>query len=298
MKNKNVSLFLLMVCFVIGIMFLASADSDSLTAQTTGANDDPTVDTCDASVVANRTVNPTEGSTTNVVVSMNVTDTNGVDDLNNSLAKVEFDDNATNFVALFESASNTTCTSSDVNTTTREYTCTVQMEYWYQHSENYSIQCSGGDKNDTALVTKDAVNSDNFDYTKLVASTVDSTTVDFGTITSSQYSTIVNDTNAPAIINNTGNAALTTISVTGANLTQTGKVDIDIGQFFADDLASFNATVAQKLTTSKLQITSVSVSIEDATPGGTTDNVSFYFNVTSTLEPGSFSGTWTLFEEE
>ena len=110
-KNKN-SKILLTFFALIGLIALAVvvyADSDSLTAQTTSANADPTVDNC---IIATKAVTPTENSTTAVTVRMNVTDTNGVGDLNNSLAKVEADDNVTGFSALYESASNTTCTSS------------------------------------------------------------------------------------------------------------------------------------------------------------------------------------------
>ncbi len=294
MKKKYFFEFLTMILFIFGIVFIAYADSDSMTAQTTGTNYDPTVDTC---LVNASTFNPTDGSTTTVKVSMNVTDINGRDDLNNSLVKVEFDNNVTNFVALYETATNaTSCSSSNVNTTTKEYTCTVPMQYWFQHTINYSMRCSAGDNNDSTLVTKDTTNA--FDYAKLVASTVDGTTVDFGTITSSEFSTNLNDTNTPVIINNTGNANLTTISITGANLTATGKTDINVSQFYADDIVFFNSSVAHQLNTTKQQISSVTVSIEDSTDGGTTDNVSFFFSVPSTLESGSYTGTWTLFEEE
>jgi len=291
-KQKMIPLLLTLV-IAIGLTFVVYADSDSLTVQTTGANNDPTVDNC---LVDNTVFTPTENSITTVTVTFNVTDGNGVGDLNNSLAKVELDDNETAFAALYESASNTSCTSTDIDADTRQYTCSVSMEFWFQHAQNYSVRCYAGDKNDTAQVSSTALNA--FDYTQLVASSVDGTTVDFGTITSSLFGTTVNDTNSPINITNTGNTLLATISITGANLTQVGKPDIDIGQFSADDVDTYNSSTAQSLTASKQQITGVTVPLEDSVTGGNTDSLWSFFTVPGTLEPGSYSGTWTLFEEE
>ncbi len=289
---RKMFLFLVLTLITLMLVNIVNADSDSLTIQTTGTNYDPVVDTCgvDAS-----SYNPTEGSITVVTVKMNVTDTNGIGDLNNSLAKVEFDDNTASFVALYESATNTSCSSADIDADTREYTCTVNMQYWYQHPENFSVRCFAGDNNDTTLVTTDAANA--FDYTQLVASSADGTTVDFGTITSGDYGTTVTDTNSPLNITNTGNTVLSTVSVTGADLTQTGKPNIDVGQFAVDELSTYSGA-AQNLTTGKQQVASVSVSLEDSTPGGNYDEVYVWFTVPGTLEPGSYSGTWTLWEEE
>ena len=291
-KRKVIPLFLSLV-MAIGLALVVYADSDSLTVQTTGVNGDPNVDTC---LVDNTVFNPTENSITAVIVRFNVTDGNGVGDLNNSLAKVELDDNETAFEALYESATNTSCVSSDIDVDTRQYTCSVSMQFWFQHSQNYSVRCYVGDKNDSVLVSSTALNA--FDYTKLVASSVDGTTVNFGTITSSQFGTTVNDTNSPVNITNTGNAVLANISITGANLTQAGKPDIDIGQFSADDVPTYNASTAQTLTTSTQQITGVSLPLEDSTPGGNDDSLWAFFTVPGALEPGSYSGTWTLFEQE
>lgn len=287
---------IVIVLAVIGLLSLALvvvADSDSLTAQTTSANSDPTVDNC---VVSTDSYTPTENSVTDVTVKFNVTDLNGVGDLNNSLAKVEFDNNETAFAALYESASNTTCGTTDMDSDTRQYNCEVPMQFWFQHTLNYSIRCYAGDKNDTAQGSSTSLNA--FDYTKLVASSVDGTIVDFGTITTSLFGTTVNDTASPINITNTGNTVLATVSVTGANLTSTGKPDISIGKFSTDDQDYYNSTLALVLNTSKQQVTGVSVPLEDSTAGGNSDTIWMFFTVPTTLEPGAYSGTWTLFEEE
>ncbi len=291
-EGKMFLVFLLMA--VVSLALVVWADSDSITAQVDGANYDPVVTDCAISD-GNKTQNPVESNTQAILITMNVSDANGVGDLNNSLAKVELDD-ALTFTALFEAgATNTTCTAGDINTTARQYNCTVYMQYWYQHATNYSIQCSAGDKNDSVLVTKDAANA--FDYTQLVASTVDGTTIDFGTITSGEFSTNVTDDNAPLNITNTGNTVLANVSITAANLTQTGKSDIDVGQFWADD--DNGVAGAQQLSTSKLQITSVSVPLEDSTAGSNTDSVWVWFSVPALLQSGTYDSTsWTLWEEE
>jgi len=292
-KQKITPVLFLLAIATIGLAVFVQADSDSLTVLTSGVNSDPTADNC---LLDSISYSPTENSTTTVTVKFNVTDTNGVGDLNNSLTKVELDDNQTAFTALYESATNTSCTSSDIDLDTRQYTCGVEMQFWFQHQQNYSVRCYAGDKNDTLLVSSTNLNA--FDYTQLVASLVDGTTVDFGTITTGLFGTTVNDTFSPINITNTGNTLLSNISITGANLTQAGKPDINIGNFSADDVATYNASIAQTLTTSKQKITGVLVPLEDATPGGNTDSLWAFFTVPSTLEPGSYSGIWTLFEEE
>lgn len=277
---------------VFMLVSLVTADSDSLAAQTNSTNYEPVVASC---VVNQSTVTPTENSNVTITVRFNVSDNNGPADLNNSLAKVEFDDNRTEFLVLYNGTFNASgCDTTDPNATTRQYTCGVQFEYWYRHQMNYTVRCYGGDKNDSLRVTKDTTNA--LEFAKLVASTVDGTTVSFGTITSSNYGTNVTDTNSPINITNTGNAALTTISVTGANLTAAGRAGINVGQFYSDDDSTAND--AQQLTTSSQQITGASVPTEDETTGSAHDSIWAFFVVPSILESGSYSGTWTLTEAE
>ena len=156
------------------------------------------------------------------------------------------------------------------------------------------MRCSGGDKNDSVLLTKDTTNA--LQFTKLIASSVDGTAVAFGTIANTDFGTNITDSNSPINITNTGNAALNTINVTGANMTAAGSSDIDIGQFLADDTTSANT--GQVLTTSSQTITGVAVPTEDETPGDVTDSLFAFFAVPATLESGSYTATWTLTESE
>lgn len=285
--NSGIAVGVCVVVALIAIVYTAYADSDELAVTFTGTNYDPVVDTCN---IATSSFNPTESSTTAVTVRFNASDTNGVADLNTTLAKVELDD-ATTFSAVYESASNSSCTTSNVDANTTQYTCTVQMQYWYS-AANYSARCSAGDNNDTTLVTGDHANA--FAYAQLVASTVDGTAVSFGTITSDNYNTNVSDSNSPVNITNTGNVQLATVSVTGANASATGKPNIDISSFLVDDDST--TAGAQVLNTTIQQITGVTVPTEDSSAGGNTDALWVWFQVPTSLEPGSYSATWTLTE--
>ncbi len=290
MKNNKSAImaYVLVIVAMLAAVYAVYADSDELAVTFAGTNYDPTVDTC---AIAASSYSPTESGTTAVTVRFNASDTNGVADLNNTLAKADLDD-ATTFSALYESASNTTRTSSNIDADTKEYTCTVQMQYWYSPTTNYSARCSAGDNNDTTLVTANQNNA--FAYAQLVASTADGTAVGFGTIASGNYSTNVSDANSPVTLTNTGNIALATVSLTGANATATGKPNINVGQFLVDDDAVVAG--AQTLTAVLQQITGVTVPIEDSTPGGNTDSLWAWFNVPATLEPGDYTSTWTLTE--
>ena len=290
MKNNKSTIMasVLVIVAMLAAVYAVYADSDELAVTFAGTNYDPTTDNC---IVSTNSYSPTESGTTAVTVKFNVTDTNGVADLNNTLAKADLDD-ALTFSALYESATGTSCSTSDIDADTRQYTCTVNMQYWYSPTTNYSARCSAGDKNDSTLVTANHNNA--FAYAQLVASTADGAAVGFGTITNAAYSTNVSDANSPVTLTNTGNVALATVSLTGANATATGKPNIDVGQFLADD--DSGVAGAQTLTTSSQQITGVTVPLEDSTPGGNTDSLWAWFNVPATLEPGDYTSTWTLTE--
>jgi hypothetical protein len=290
MKNNKLAVMatVLVIVAMLAAVYSVYADSDNLAVTFAGTNYDPTADNC---VVSTNAYSPTESGTTAVTVRFNVSDTNGVADLNDTLAKADLD-NATTFSALYESATNTSCTTSSIDADTRQYTCTVNMQYWYSPTTNYSARCSAGDKNDTTLVTANHNNA--FAYAQLVASSADSTAVSFGTIASGNYNTNVSDANSPVNITNTGNVALATVSVTGVNATATGKPNIDVGQFLVDD--DSGVAGAQALTAVLQQITGVSVPVEDSTAGGNTDSLWTWFNVPATLEPGDYTSTWTLTE--
>ena len=262
------------VLFLLVILFLPIALAAS-----------PTIDT----VIINATsYDPTEAGTITVRIDFNVTDVDGVANLNNSACKCEFD-NAVPWQGLYESASDTNCDNLTIDADTVQYTCLVDMQYWHENN-TYSVNVTVKDNETWASNA-----TETFVYNLLVASSLDTANVDFGTIINSDYGTNKTDANSPTTITNTGNKILS-LKITGANLTDDASVaaDVDAGRFFVD--TDSDVSGAAQLTTSQQTITGASVPVEDSTPGGNTEDIWWFFNVPSPFAPGTYSGTWILEE--
>jgi len=246
----------------------------------------PTIDTI---IISQSSYTPTENSTTTVQVDFNATDLDGTANLNNSACKCEFDNSAT-WATLYESASDTSCDNQTISANTTQYTCLVDMEFWFENN-TYSVNITVKD-NETVVTNA----TETFTYTALVASVLDTTTVDFGTISSSDYGTNKTDSNSPTTITNTGNQVLS-LKITGADLSESVGLspNISVGDFYVKNGSS--ASGALQLTTSQQTIPGTSVPLEDATPGGNTEEIWWFFSVPDPFRPGSYSGSWTLVEE-
>ena len=138
--------------------------------------------------------------------------------------------------------------------------------------------------------------TETFTYAALVASVLDTATIDFGTITSSDYGTNKTDANSPTTVTNTGNQVLS-LKITGAELSESVGLspNISVGDFYVKNDSS--ASGALQLTESQQTIPGTSVPLEDATPGGNIEEIWWFFSVPNPFRPGSYSGTWTLVEE-
>ncbi len=233
----------------------------------------------------NSNYNPTENSTTSVRVDFNVTDFDGIGDLNNAACKCEFDNSMT-WQSLYETASDTACDNTTINENTTQYTCLVNMQFWYQ-ATNYSINITIADT--SATVTNA---SKTFVYNQLVASSIDLATIDFGTLAISDFGTNKTDINSPTLLTNTGNVNLS-LNITGAALT-TGSSSINANQFYADIDSTIDA--ALQLIAGSQQITGALVPAEDSMPGGNTEEIWWFFAVPERVGGGSYSGTWVLEE--
>jgi len=233
---------------------------------------------------------PVENNTVTVRVDFNVTDTDGTANVNNTACTCEFDDNSV-WEALYESASDQSCDNLTIDADTIQYTCLVAMEFWYINN-TYSVNVSIADNNGSAASNA----TETFVYPVLIASTLDLTTIDFGTITSSDFGTNKTDTNSPLTITNTGNKALS-LEITGAELEDTSGIspNISVSQFYVKNESSVGG--ALQLTTSQQTIPNASVPVEDATPGGNTEELWWFFNIPDPFRPGSYTGTWILVEE-
>jgi len=246
----------------------------------------PTID----SVLINQTTYmPIENSTVTVKVMFNVTDTDGIANLNNSACTCEFDNNAT-WYGLYESASDTSCDNTTIDADTVEYTCLVNMQFWYENN-TYTVNVS---VKDNATTVTNA--TETFTHAVLVASALDTTTIAFGTLTTADFGTNKTDTNNPLIVTNTGNQLLS-LKITGAELEDSTGIspNISVTKFYTKNGSSPSG--AMELTRTQQSIPNTSVPLEDATLGGNTEEVWWFFNVPNPLRPGSYSGIWTLVEE-
>ena len=246
----------------------------------------PTIDTV---VIDQSSYSPTENSNTTVTIDFNVTDLDGIGNLDNSACQCEFDNSAT-WQGLYESAYDYSCDNQTMTDNTTQYTCLVDMQYWYENN-TYSVNITVKD-NETFVDNA----TETFTYSILIASVLDATTVDFGTIISSDYGANKTDTNAPITVTNTGNKQLT-LKITGADLEDSNGIasNISVSQFYVENDSA--PTAALQLTTSKQTIPNTLVPVEDSTPGGNTEDIWLFFSVPNPFLPGSYTGTWTLTEE-
>ena len=244
----------------------------------------PTIDTI---VINQSSYNPTENSTTTVGVNFNVTDLDGGANLNHSACQCEFDNSQT-WEAVYESASDAICDNKTIDADTVQYTCLVDMEFWFENN-TYSVNIT---VKDNESVVSNATQT--FVYTVLIASVLDTTTVNFGTIASSDYGTNKTDLNSPTTITNTGNQVLS-LKITGADLSESVAPNITVDRFYVKNDSSTSG--ALPLSTAQQVIPNATVPVEDATPGGNTEEIWWFFSVPNPLRPGSYSGTWALAEE-
>ena len=258
-----------------GILFFSIAVSFS--SLVFGAT--PTIDTVKVNASS---FNPTEAGFTEVEIRFNVSHPDNHTNLNDTECRCDVDDQAT-YADTF--AHNTSCVSVNVNVTSKQYTCIINMDYWFIDG-TWSVNVTIADSNQSF----DHDTSQTFTYSQLIASSLDTTAVGFGTIADTDYSTNKTDSNSPTVITNTGNKNLT-LNITGTNMTANGVSDIDVGSFYVNNASDANS--GQQLTTSSQAITGVLV------PRGNTSNTEqiwWFFYVPATVLPAIYSATWTLVE--
>jgi len=295
--NKNwlpafsVPLAIALVLSIIPAMTFA--DSDSLTPSVTIGNDDPNIIYMDSDLAS---YDPTEAGTTYVTLTINVSDENGADTLDDSSLTVEVDDAGTFATAVAKYTNSSCIVLSDPDANTRIYECTVSMDYWDSagtYSTNISIEDTQGGStfNDTAS------GAPTWAYTTLVASNVSTANITWATAVIGQ-SNQASDIN-PLVVTNRGNAQLK-LNITGSDVVDGGST-ITVGNFSVD-LDNNAGNGEQNLTTSSAQI---SVDSQDATVAqgsdGTpspTESVYFWADIPSGQNAGTYTGSWLLEEYE
>jgi len=273
------------------IPVIAIADSHGLTPSATVGNDPPVITSM---ALDDTSYDPTEASTTRVTLTFNVSDNNGVGDLDDSKVKVEVDD-ANSFASPVAKYTNTSCiVVQDISSTVRQYRCSWNMDYWDEArtgADSYSTRVTAGDNAGT--VSNDTTtNAPTYDYTTLVATDIDSTSISFGSVTTGTENNPA--TENPTTLNNTGNANLY-INITGADLTSNGFT-YAIGYFSVD--LDADPTGEQTLTTTNTQIAGASIPKgTDGTPSP--EEELYWFADTPTgLNPATYTGSWTLTQYE
>ncbi|MBW2974684.1 hypothetical protein KY366_03105 [Candidatus Woesearchaeota archaeon] len=145
--------------------------------------------------------NPTAGTTTQITITTQITDTNGVDDITEVSAEFTSGspDNGNDVTLMTRSI----CT--DVDTDTIECNATYDMQF-YDEYDTYAITVTAKDaagNNDT--------NSDTFDYSELRALELDVSAIAFGSMTVGQTKEVLGDEtwgSGTATIKNQGNSVI------------------------------------------------------------------------------------------
>lgn len=259
-----------------------AADSQNMNPSATVSNELPVIS---GMAVAAASYDPTESANTTVTININVTDANGVGDLDDSKVSLDLDDAAT-FVTAVDKYTRSCSPTANLSATTRSYTCTTDLEF-YDGAGTYSSNISAGDKT-SDIFNNTATNAPTFSWTTLVAATVDDAGISFGTV-----SLGVNDQTAsenPTVVTNTGNADLY-MNITGADLTGV-TYTFDIGNFTVSLDATPTAELA--LTTSAQQIIVGGVNATAVAGASSTEDLYWFVDVPATMNPDVYTGTWVL----
>ena len=152
-------------------------------------------------------VSPTENSNTVATFYVQVTDLDGVNDINDTAVNVSFTKSGE--VSRFNSSCSLT---SDISSTTANYTCTVNIWY-YDSTGAWVVNACGKDLGNTTYACN---STQNFTYNQLQALTLSPSSLTWATLTPGTENQTSN--NDPTLINNTGNFNFTNITIRGHNL--------------------------------------------------------------------------------
>jgi len=150
---------------------------------------------------------PTENSFTPATFYVQVTDPDGVSDINDTSI------NATFFRSGETARSNSTCSLvEDISSTTANYSCTINMWY-YDGAGVWDITACARDLGNTTYVCNSTTT---FTYNQLQALVISPNSLTWATLTPGMVNQTSN--NDPSVINNTGNYNFPNVTVRGHNL--------------------------------------------------------------------------------
>lgn len=270
---------LLLSAFAITTM---AADSATMNPSLTVASAVPVIT---GMAVGAASYDPTESANTTITVTLNVSDANGVADLDDSKVSIYVDDAATFATAVGKYTRLCTPTA-NLSATVRSYTCQTDLEF-YDAAGTYSTNLTAGDQA-TDIWNNTGTNAPTFTWTTLVAATVDDAGITFGTVSLG----VENQTAAenPTTVTNTGNADLY-FNITGADLTG-ATYTFEIGNFSVSLDAT--PTAEMVLTTGTQQIIVGGTNASVSAGASTTEDLYWYVDVPATMLPDAYSASWVL----
>ncbi|MCK5449539.1 hypothetical protein KAI32_01615 [Candidatus Pacearchaeota archaeon] len=216
-----------------------ASDSTTSMAVTVG-NNAPTIYNV---TMFNVSQNPSEGGTRYITVIFNVTDIDGVTNLNDTTAELRFQK------ATETTRYNTSCVLvGDLNDTSAGYSCLVGMEYW-DGSGEWTINATIDDINEA----RGENSTETFTYNLLTSMVMSPTALTWGSLNVTD--TDIGSNNDPIKINNTGNDKALSINVTGYDLAGS---EIDTQFIYAHNF-TVEATAGCGATTLMSNATSINV---------------------------------------
>ncbi len=150
--------------------------------------------------------NPTDDTTTSITFNFTATDTNGIDDIDNSTAESYFQNTGET------TRSNASCIPRNASGNSITFTCTIDMWYFDKADTDWMINVSIQDDSAEYVGNSSTV----FQYNTLTAMKMSPPTLNWSEINLPDTDT--GSSNDPILINNTGNDEPMNINVTALNL--------------------------------------------------------------------------------
>ena len=241
-------IIIFLIIFVVPIVYAGFFDifkgdieditgRDAVTASISVGNTAPNISDVE---LAARSWTPLEGDVRIVQASFLANDAEGAGNLNNSTARVNV-----SYISLTGAGTlsneNTSCTSANIDSDTNNYTCEVQMQYFWDHSTAWTVDAQVQDTNSNFALNSSNQGSDglNWTYSELIAANLSDSSLAWASVSPSDtnQSSTTNET-----LENTGNSLSLNISTTIIDLGGPSNNYIPAGNF-----SVFNITNTDKI---------------------------------------------------
>ena len=231
---------------------------------------------------------PIEAGSTFILISFNVTDSDGVNEINASKTVSNFTlGGRDSGIFRFNNscANHTEGISVIIN-------CTVAMKYYDNASSLWRINISVEDMN-RGIGRNDSLN---FTYNSLTAALIINSLLDFSNVTLNQNNA---PSKSPIILNNTGNTIFSLINLTAAQLTGVSDASLSIQPSnFIADLSNSTDGAGQQLSNLSLRlidITGSNASLLFGAEGASNLSIFFFLDAPSSgLTSQQYNSTWNL----